>query len=37
MVGGKNKIVYMHFYFYFNFWKNRVVSPKNQKIKKILA
>ena len=36
MNGGKNnnKIMCMHFYFYFNFWKNKVGCPKKQKIKK---
>ena len=31
---GKYKILQRHFYFYLNFQKNRVGSPKNQNIKK---
>ena len=37
--GGKNanKMEMKYFYFYSDFWKNRVGSPENQKIKKIMA
>ena len=37
--GGKNinKMEVKYFYFYSDFWKNRVGSPENQKIKKIMA
>ena len=36
-VGGENKILQRHFYFYLDFQKNRVGSPENQKKNSLLT